>query len=144
MRIVLPDGEAHRLPHDFLAVSVHQCERIDVAVADNDITWFETRIRVPGALRNRAGCVHVKIVESLGCGRSGQAGSLSARISLHYLSPDFVREFEVINVIRGLPFPYNLSRRINLDQTIIRDAFAGDLRRVQVLTANEQRITVGP
>src|SRR5437867_463047 len=137
MRIVLPDGEAHRLPHDFLAVSVHQCERIDVAVADNDITWFETRIRVPGALRNRAGCVHVKIVESLGCGRSGQAGSLSARISLHYLSPDFMREFEIIDVIRGLPFPDNLSRRIDFNQTIISDQLTGDLWRIHVLTADK-------
>src|SRR5437867_6372078 len=144
MRIVLADGEAHRLPHNLFGVSIHHGERIDVAVADDDITWLETRIRVAGALGDRTGCVHVQIVESLGRGRSGQAGSLSAGIAFHDLSPDFVREFEVINVITGVPFPYDFSGRIDLDQTIICDAFAGDLRRVQVLTANEQGIAVGP
>src|SRR6266850_7529865 len=98
MRIVLADGEAHRLPHDFPGVSVHHGERIDVAVADDDITWLETRIRVARALGDRTGCVHVQIVESLGCGRSGQTGSLSARIAFHDLSPDLVREFEVVDM----------------------------------------------
>src|SRR5436853_4159192 len=109
MRIVLADGEAHCLPHDLVGVSIHHGERIDVAVADDDITWLETRIRVAGALGDRTGCVHVQIVESLGCGRSGQTGSLSARIAFHDLSPDFVREFEVVNMIRGLPFPDDFS-----------------------------------
>src|SRR5262245_26987169 len=118
MRIVLADGEANRLPHDLFGVSIHYGERIDVPVADDDVTGLETRIRMAGALGDRTGGVHVQVVESLDCGRSGQTGSLSARIAFQDLSADLVREFEVINVIRGLPFPCDFSGRIDLDQTI--------------------------
>src|SRR5438034_11821622 len=101
MRIVLADGEAHRLPHNLFGVSIHHGERIDVPVADDDITRLETRIRVAGALGDRTGCVHVQIVESLGWRRSVHAGSLFARIAVQYLSPDFVMESEAVIMFRS-------------------------------------------
>src|SRR5215831_7585940 len=121
MRIVLPDGQTHSLPHDLLGIPVHDGKGIDEAVADDDIAGLETGIRVAGAFRNWARRIHVQVVETLSCCRRREAGSRPAGITVHDLRPDFLREFEIIDVIRGLPVPDNLSRRIDFNQTIISD-----------------------